>query len=84
MTYADAIKHFNEHEVLNKGKPFVFGEDITARQEREMTDTIGHSIFMVHFPEEKEAFDMKRVPEDRALPERVDLVMRALARSSAS
>ena len=49
-----------------------------------MKDMIGLPIFMTHFLAETMAFCMKRVPEDRALPERVDLVMRALARSSAS
>ena len=62
--------------VLNKGKPLVF-EDIT-KPESEMTDTIGHSIFMVHFPEEKEAFDMKRVAEAGTPTGSVDLVIRGV------
>ena len=66
MTYADAIKHYNEHRDHNKWKLFVLGEDITEKPEREMTDMVGSLILMVHFPAEVKAFDMKRVAEDAA------------------
>ena len=40
-----------------------------------MMDMIGLPIFMSHFPDEMEAFYMKRVPDDWTQTERVDLVM---------
>ena len=43
-----------------------------------MTDMIGRPIFMVHFPAETMAFNMRRVGEDETLTESVDLVMRGV------
>ena len=79
MTYADAIQHCNEHGILNKGKPFVFGEDITEKPEREMTDMVGRPVFMAHFPA-LNAFYTRRVADNRTQTECVDLARRRRGR----
>ena len=78
LTHADTIKCYNEHWVLNNGKPSVIGEDTTEKPEREVTDMIGRPIFMVHFPAEMKAFNMRCIAEDGTLTESVDLVMRGV------
>ena len=44
------------------------------KPEREVTDMIGRPIFIVPFPAEMEAFNMRRIA-DRTLPESVDLLI---------
>nr|BAN37679.1 asparaginyl-tRNA synthetase, putative [Entamoeba histolytica] len=75
MTYADAIKYCNDHGILNKDKPFEYGEDISEKPERQMTDEIGCPIFMIHFPSKMKAFYMSKVPGHPDLTESVDLLM---------
>lgn len=77
MTYADAIKYCNEHGILNSdtGKPFVYGEDITEKPERAMTDMIGEPILMMRFPTEMKAFYMKKCPDNPRETESVDVLM---------
>ena len=77
MTYADAIKFCNEHEILNNetGKPFEYGDDITEKPERMMTDMIGEPIFMIRFPTRMKAFYMKKCEDNPEETESVDLLM---------
>jgi len=77
MHYSDAIKYCNEHGILNSdtGKPFVYGEDITEKPERMMTDMIGEPILMMRFPTEMKAFYMKKCPDDPRETESVDVLM---------
>jgi len=77
MHYSDAIKYCNEHGILNSetGKPFVYGEDITEKPERMMTDQIGEPILMMRFPTEMKAFYMKKCPDDPRETESVDVLM---------
>jgi len=77
MHYSDAIKYCNEHGILNNetGKPFVYGEDITEKPERAMTDMIGEPILMMRFPTEMKAFYMKKCPDDPRETESVDVLM---------
>lgn len=77
MTYGDAIKYCNEHGILNNetGKPFVYGEDITEKPERAMTDMIGEPVFMTRFPIEMKAFYMKKCPDNPRETESVDLLI---------
>ena len=78
MTYADAIKYVNEHDILTNDDPprqHVFGDDIAEAAERRMTDQIGRPIFLTHFPAEIKAFYMKRAPGDERVTESVDVLM---------
>jgi len=77
MHYSDAIKYCNEHGILNSetGKPFVYGEDITEKPERAMTDMIGEPILMMRFPTEMKAFYMKKCPDHPRETESVDVLM---------
>ena len=75
MTYDDAIKYCNEHGILNGDKPFEYGDDISEKPERQMTDMIGCPIFMIHFPTKMKAFYMSKVPGRPDLTESVDLLM---------
>jgi len=53
MTYRDAIEYCNKEGILNSetGKPFVYGEDITEKPEREMTNRINKPILLIRFPQ---------------------------------
>ena len=77
MSYRDAIKFCNENNILNNetGKPFVYGEDITEKPERQMTNMIGRPVFMMRFPAEMKAFYMKRCPDLPSETESVDVLM---------
>ena len=75
MTYADAIKYCNDNGILNGDKPFEYGDDISEKPERAMTDKIGCPIFMIHFPTHMKAFYMSKVPEHPDITESVDLLM---------
>jgi len=76
MTYADAINYCNEHDILNEktGMPFVYGEDISEKPERAMTDLIGTPIFMTRFPKKMKPFYMLPDPLDESLTLSVDLL----------
>ena len=75
ISYEDAIKYCNEHGILNGDKPFEYGDDITEKPERQMTDMIGCPIFMIHFPTKMKAFYMSKVEGRPDLTESVDLLM---------
>lgn len=77
MSYRDAINYCNEHGILNTetGKPFVYGEDITEKPERQMTNMIGRPVLMIRFPAEMKAFYMKRCDDLPSETESVDVLM---------
>lgn len=78
MTYEDAIKYVNEHDILTNDEPprhHVLGDDIAEAAERRMTDEIGKPIFLTHFPAEIKAFYMKRVKGNESCTESVDVLM---------
>jgi len=78
MTYEDAIKYVNEHDILTNDEPprhHVFGDDIAEAAERKMTDQIGKPIFLTQFPAEIKAFYMKRVQGNEKCTESVDVLM---------
>lgn len=77
MSYRDAINYCNEHGILNTetGKPFVYGEDITEKPERQMTNMIGRPVLMIRFPAEMKAFYMKRCEDLPSETESVDVLM---------
>lgn len=76
MTYIDAIKWLNDHNVLtDAGKPFVFGDDIAETQERKMIDTIGEPVFLTEFPADMKAFYMLKCKNDPRLTESADLLV---------
>lgn len=77
MSYRQAIDFCNEHGILNTetGKPFVYGEDITEKPERQMTNMIGVPILMIRFPAEMKAFYMKRCEDVPGETESVDVLM---------
>ena len=76
MTYAEAIKYLEEHDIRKEdGSLYTFGEDIPEMPERKMTDAIGRPILLHSFPAGIKAFYMQRTKEDKALTESVDLLM---------
>uniref|UniRef100_A0A0A9X4V8 Asparagine--tRNA ligase, cytoplasmic n=1 Tax=Lygus hesperus TaxID=30085 RepID=A0A0A9X4V8_LYGHE len=76
LRYADAIKFCNEHNIINSetNAPFVFGDDITEKPEREMVAMMNEFVFMTHFPAAMKSFYMQRDPEDNTLTESVDVL----------
>ena len=78
MTYADAIKYVNDHDILTNDEPprqHVFGDDIAEAAERKMTDQIDLPIFLTEFPAEIKSFYMKRVAGNEKCTESVDVLM---------
>ncbi|WBW72280.1 cytoplasmic asparagine-tRNA ligase Nrs1 [Schizosaccharomyces osmophilus] len=76
LTYEDAIKYLNEHNILtSEGDHHKFGDDIAEAAERKMTDQINCPIFLTHFPVEIKSFYMQRVKERPDLTESVDCLM---------
>ncbi|ODV88551.1 hypothetical protein CANCADRAFT_57723 [Tortispora caseinolytica NRRL Y-17796] len=76
MTYEEALKWLNDHEITNEeGKPFEFGDDIAEAEERKMTDAINQPILLNKFPLTLKSFYMKKTPEDARVTESVDVLM---------
>ncbi|KAJ4457284.1 putative Asparagine--tRNA ligase [Paratrimastix pyriformis] len=78
MTYADAIRWLQEHEVWKEPEtktPYTYGDDIPEKPERFMVDTIGRPIFMTRFPLAIKAFYMKKCPDNPIETESVDVLM---------
>jgi asparaginyl-tRNA synthetase len=76
LTYAQAIAYCIEHDILSEktGLPFVYGEDISEKPERAMTDRIGEPVFMTHFPASMKPFYMRLDPKDKTLTLSADLL----------
>lgn len=76
MTYDEAIKYVISHDIRrDDGSPYSFGDDITEKAERQMTDEINRPILLTRFPLEIKAFYMQRCPDDPRLTESVDVLM---------
>ncbi|CAA21915.1 cytoplasmic asparagine-tRNA ligase Nrs1 [Schizosaccharomyces pombe] len=76
LSYEDAIKYLNEHNILTpEGEQHKFGDDIAEAAERKMTDQINRPIFLTYFPLEIKSFYMKRVVDRPELTESVDCLM---------
>ncbi|PLW13322.1 hypothetical protein PCANC_16691 [Puccinia coronata f. sp. avenae] len=79
MEYREAIEWLNKRGIMKSeedgGGPFTLADDIPEAPERLMTDTIGEPIFLINFPKEIKAFYMKRIPENPAFTESVDVLM---------
>jgi asparaginyl-tRNA synthetase len=77
MTYGDAIQYCRDHNILNNetGKPFEYGEDITEKPEREMTNQIGKPILLMRFPTAMKAFYMRKCADNPEETESVDVLM---------
>jgi len=77
MNYDDAIKFCNDHGIPanDAGDKFEWGDDISEKPERAMTDMIGRPIFLTRFPAKMKSFYMARCPENKELTESVDLLM---------
>jgi len=76
MSYDDAIKYLDEHDIRKEdGSKYQWGEDIPEMPERRMTDEIGRPILLHSFPAGIKAFYMQKCAHDRRLTESVDLLM---------
>ncbi|ETO34268.1 asparaginyl-tRNA synthetase, cytoplasmic isoform 2 [Reticulomyxa filosa] len=78
LNHEDAIRYCNEHNIYKDEETkekFKFGDDITEKPERQMTDQIGKPIFLMRFPAEIKSFYMSRDKERPDLTESVDLLM---------
>ena len=77
LRYADAIKFCNEHNIINPEteKPFVYGEDISDKPEREMVGMLGECVLMTEFPPEMKSFYMEKGQTDKTITESVDVLM---------
>jgi len=64
ISYDDAIRLLKE-----KGRPAVWGEDLTGEDETVLTSLFDRPVFVVNYPKKAKAFYMK------AHPEREDLVL---------
>lgn len=76
IRYSDAIKFCNEHNIVNSetNAPFVYGDDITQKPQREMVALMGEFVFMTHFPVVMKSFYMQRDPNDDTLTQSVDVL----------
>lgn len=82
MSYRDAIKYLNEHDIKRKKDDdsdelvdHVVGDDIAEAAERQMTDQLGVPMFLHGFPKHLKAFYMKKIPGDEDFTESCDLLM---------
>jgi len=78
MDYSEAIEYCNDHGIYKDDdtqQRFEFGDDITEKPERAMTDMIGRPIFLTRFPAHMKSFYMARCSDNKELTESVDLLM---------
>lgn len=81
MSYRDAIKYLNEHNIKRKDDDtgelldHVVGDDIAEAAERQMTDQLGVPMFLHGFPKHLKAFYMKKIVGDEEFTESCDLLM---------
>eukprot|EP00727_Mastigamoeba_balamuthi_P011412 m51a1_g6894 putative asparaginyl-trna synthetase (657) ;mRNA; f:10557-12968 len=77
LSYRQAIEYCRANNIINSetGKPFEYGEDITEKPEREMTNRIGKPILMMRFPTAMKAFYMRKCADDETETESVDVLM---------